>query len=72
MQPYWWWCCSHTQHIRSDRYTDSSSHVRENFSLHLYQTFTVGTERIQTPLHFSLFVSLQPFAKIKKVHFISH
>ncbi len=25
---------------------------------------TVGTESIQTPLHFSLFVILQPFAKI--------
>jgi len=32
----------------------------------------VGTESIQTPLKFSLFVSLQQFAKIKKVHFISH
>ena len=30
---------------------------------------TVGTESIQTPLHFSLFVSLQPFAKIEQVHF---
>ena len=27
---------------------------------------------IQTPLHFSLFVSLQPFAKIEQVHFFSH
>ncbi len=27
-------------------------------------TYTVGTESIQTPLHFSLFVILQPFAKI--------
>jgi len=27
---------------------------------------------IQTPLNCSLFVSLQPFAQIKKVHFISH
>ncbi len=26
--------------------------------------YTVGTESIQTPLHFSLFVMLQPFAKI--------
>ncbi len=26
--------------------------------------YTVGTESIQTPLHFSLFVILQPFAKI--------
>ncbi len=26
---------------------------------------TVGTESIQTPLNFSLFVVLQPFAKIK-------
>ena len=34
--------------------------------------YTVGTESIQDPLNFSLFVSLQPFAKIKKVHFISH
>jgi len=33
---------------------------------------TVGTESIQTPLNVSLFVSLQPFAQIKKVHFISH
>ncbi len=30
--------------------------------------YTVGTESIQTPLNFSLFVSLQPFAKIKKVN----
>jgi len=28
--------------------------------------------RIQTPLNVSLLVSLQPFAKIKKVHFSSH
>ncbi len=26
--------------------------------------YTVGTEGIQTPLHFSLFVILQPFANI--------
>ena len=32
----------------------------------------VGTESIETPLNFSLFVSLQPFAKIKKVNFISY
>jgi len=30
---------------------------------HIY-IYTVGTESIQTPLHFSLFVILQPFAKI--------
>jgi len=29
----------------------------------------VGTESIQTPLHLSLFVSLQPLSKIKKVDF---
>ncbi len=28
------------------------------------KTLTVGTESIQTPLNFSLFVILQPFAKI--------
>lgn len=33
---------------------------------------TAGTESIQTPLSFSLFVSLHPFAKIKTVHIISH
>ncbi len=30
----------------------------------LVYVYTVGTESIQTPLHFSLFVILQPFAKI--------
>jgi len=34
--------------------------------------YAVGTESIQTPLKCSLFISLQPFAKIKKDHFISH
>jgi len=34
--------------------------------------YTVGKESIQTPLNVSLFVSLQPFAKIKKVNLISH
>ncbi len=33
--------------------------------LHIYiYIYTVGTESIQTPLNFSLFVILQPFAKI--------
>jgi len=31
-----------------------------------------GTENIQTPLKYLIFVSLQTFAKIQKVHFISH
>ncbi len=30
----------------------------------VYVLYTVGTENIQTPLNFSLFVILQPFAKI--------
>ncbi len=39
------------------------------FSLDLYiyiyiYIYTVGPESIQTPLNFSLFVILQPFAKI--------
>ncbi len=33
------------------------------FVLKIY-IYTVGTESIQTPLNFSLFVILQPFAKI--------
>ncbi len=36
------------------------------------QNYTVGTESIQTPLNFSLFVILQPFAKIIQVHFFPH
>lgn len=36
------------------------------------RAYIVGTETIQTPFNLSLFVSLQPFAQIKKVHFISH
>ncbi len=34
------------------------------YSLLWDTVYTVGTESIQTPLHFSLFVILQPFAKI--------
>ncbi len=34
------------------------------YFINYYQIFTVGTESIQTPLNFSLFVILQPFAKI--------
>ena len=34
--------------------------------------YTVGMESIHAPLNFSLFVSLQLFAKILKVNFISH
>ncbi len=33
-------------------------------SVNIYSLYTVGTESIQTPLNFSLFVILQPFAKI--------
>ncbi len=32
--------------------------------IYVYFVYTVGTESIQTPLNFSLFVILQPFAKI--------
>ncbi len=34
------------------------------FEISYKKKYTVGTESIQTPLHFSLFVILQPFAKI--------
>ncbi len=40
---------------------DFCSHVEESCRNYIY---TVGTESIQTPLHFLLFVILQPFAKI--------
>ncbi len=36
---------------------------RRLFCVRIY-IYTVGTESIQTPLNFSLFVILQPFAKI--------
>ena len=39
----------------------------DNVNILLSAQYTVGTESIQTPLNVSLFVSLQPFAKIKKV-----
>ncbi len=35
-----------------------------NKTWNLKLVYTVGTESIQTPLNFSLFVILQPFAKI--------
>ncbi len=35
----------------------------DQFDNFLY-VYTVGTESIQTPLNFALFVILQPFAKI--------
>ncbi len=38
-------------------------HYIYNYIYILY-IYTVGTESIQTPLNFSLFVILQPFAKI--------
>ncbi len=41
--------------------------VRKNereIHLPLGKGYTVGTESIQTPLNFSLFVILQPFAEI--------
>ncbi len=34
------------------------------YIMYIYLVYTVGTESIQTPLNFSLFVILQPFAKI--------
>ncbi len=40
-------------------YIYTHTHIYTN--IHIY---TVGTESIQTPLNFSLFVILQPFAKI--------
>ncbi len=40
--------------------------VKYIYILYIYiqYIYTVGTESIQTPLNFSLFVILQPFAKI--------
>ncbi len=39
-------------------------YVQEECANRLYRVYTVGTESIQTPLNLSLFVILQPFAKI--------
>ncbi len=38
--------------------------IEERISDRWIRDYTVGTESIQTPLNFSLFVILQPFAKI--------
>ncbi len=37
---------------------------KEDYLFIYIYIYTVGTESIQTPLNFSLFVILQPFAKI--------
>ncbi len=47
---------------RKPKKPDSGENVL--LSCHFYVWNTVGTESIQTPLNFSLFVILQPFAKI--------
>ncbi len=39
------------------------THTHTHIYIHIH-ICTVGTESIQTPLNFSLFVILQPFAKI--------
>uniref|UniRef100_A0A672LDQ3 Solute carrier family 22 member 6 n=1 Tax=Sinocyclocheilus grahami TaxID=75366 RepID=A0A672LDQ3_SINGR len=46
-----------------DTIQDRNSAFRNLLLLYIY-IYIVGTESIQTPLHFSLFVKLQPFAKI--------
>ncbi len=43
--------------------TTKNIHVYIYIYIYIY-IYTVGTESIQTPLNFSLFVILQPFAKI--------
>ncbi len=43
----------------------SFSFIFKSIYIYIYiYIYTVGTESIQTPLNFSLFVILQPFAKI--------
>ncbi len=39
-------------------------YINNILCINIIITYTVGTESIQTPLNFSLFVILQPFAKI--------
>jgi len=66
----------HTHKINVGEYDFSSPApsilFKCNISFEWKSKYTAGTESIQTPLKCSLIVSLQPFAKIKKVHFISH
>ncbi len=50
-------CCDYLRPRAYGRITAECDIVH----IHIY---TVGTESIQTPLNFSLFVILQPFAKI--------
>ncbi len=43
---------------------DSTKSCQSRDAFTVSTWYTVGTESIQNPLHFSLFVILQPFAKI--------
>ncbi len=47
-----------------DAINHDESLLIKNIYIYTYSIYTVGTENIQTPLNFSLFVILQPFAKI--------
>jgi len=58
------------EHTHTRTHTHTHTHVGPH--IHVIRQSTVGTKSIETPLHLSLLVSLQPFAKIQKVHFISH
>ena len=56
----------------SDPLSSFSNHYLENDTHSVHDArHTVGTETIQTPLNFSLFVSLQPFDKIKSSFYFS-
>ncbi len=48
-----------------NKFFHNNSNLSDHKRIHTGEKpYTVGTESIQTPLHFSLFVILQPFAKI--------
>ncbi len=52
-------------HLQIDVFTFYISEYKAMLiQLLICHIYTVGTESIQTPLNFSLFVILQPFAKI--------
>ncbi len=58
------WCMA-MENIRCDVDENLWPDQQEQQDVHQESfLYTVGTESIQTPLNFSLFVILQPFAKI--------
>jgi hypothetical protein len=61
--------CSTHRFLNLEGAVGDLQHAAAIYKFGLFEAHTVGTESIQTPLNFSLFVSLQPFSKNQKSSF---